>query len=124
MTTNAPKGPMVHDLGDELALTERVGHELARLGLREHVARIRAYYAALKAGRSSDAWSHKMNVEWLRLLRLAPYENHYPVRPRMSGCEDCHGMGGLFTVTVFPGGSKHQCGGCGKQWLELDSHLT
>jgi hypothetical protein len=41
----------------ELALTPRVGRERASLGLREHVARARAYYAATRAGRPSDARS-------------------------------------------------------------------
>jgi hypothetical protein len=120
MATNERDLLTANNLDDELALTERVGRELVRRGLREHVARARQYYAALKAGRTSDAWSHAMNIEWLRLLRLPPHEDHYPVRPRMSGCEKCRGVGGLFTVTIFPGGSKSQCGGCGLQWLELD----
>jgi hypothetical protein len=34
---------------DELALTERVGRELARLGLHGHVARVRMHYAAVRA---------------------------------------------------------------------------
>ena len=103
----------------ELALTERVGRALASVGLREHVARVRTYYAALRAGRPSDAWSHERNVEWLRLLREAPYENDYPVLPRMSDCPTC-AVSRKYTAVVFPGGSKHQCG-CGAQWLELDA---
>jgi hypothetical protein len=91
----------------------------ARIGLPEHVARVRTYYAALRAGRPSDAWSHEMNVEWMRLLRAPPYENDYPVRPRMSDCPACD-LSRKYTVAVFPGGSKHQCA-CGVQWLELDA---
>lgn len=101
----------------ELALTGRVGRELARLGLREHVARARAYYAATRAGRPSDAWSHEMNVEWLRLLRLPPHEHDYPVLARMSLCPACD-VSRKITLAVFPGGSKHKCA-CGAEWLEL-----
>jgi hypothetical protein len=39
------------DRDTELALTERVGRELARLGLHTHVGRMRADFAAVRAGR-------------------------------------------------------------------------
>ena len=104
----------------ELALTERVGRELKRLGLKNHVARARSYYAAVRAGRSTDEWTHALNVEWCRLLRLPPHENDYLVRPRMAGCSSC-AISQTFTQTVFPGGSKTRCAGCGAEWLELDA---
>jgi hypothetical protein len=107
------------DRDTELALTERVGRELARLGLHTHVGRMRAYFAAVRAGRPSEAWSHDLSVEWLRLLRLPPYETDYPVRDRMASCGRCE-TSSVFTATVFPGGSKHRCGSCGAQWLALD----
>lgn len=45
-------GPAVTpDRDTELALTERVGRELARLGLHTHVGRMRADFAAVRAGR-------------------------------------------------------------------------
>jgi hypothetical protein len=103
----------------ELALTERVGRELVRLRLKEHVGRMRTYYAAMRAGRPSTIWSHDMNIEWLRLLRLPPHENDYPVQPRMSPCPSCT-TSRPFTMTVFPGGSKYKCASCDAQWLELD----
>ncbi len=109
----------VDETAAELALTERVGRELVRLGLKNHVTRVRRYYAAVRAGRATDEWSHAMNVEWCRLLRLPPHENDYPVRPRMSGCATCS-MSRTFTRTVFPGGSKTRCAACGAEWLELD----
>jgi hypothetical protein len=106
------------DRDAELALAERVGRELVRAGLPKHADRVRAYYAAVRAGRSSDAWSHAMSIEWMRLLRVPPYENDFPVRPRMSACPTCP-ISRAFTTTIFPGGSKHQCA-CGAAWLEFD----
>lgn len=102
----------------ELALTQRVAKELKRLGLQEHVTRLRQHYWNVRAGRESSAWNHDLSIEWLRLLRLPPHENDYPVRPRMSQCGKCHG-GSHYTVTVFPDGSLHACGVCGARWLEL-----
>jgi hypothetical protein len=60
-----------------------------------------------------------MNVEWLRVLRLPPHEHDYPVLPRMSDCRECPSSQKVTQMT-FPGGSKHRCGGCGAQWLELE----
>ena len=106
-------------VNDELALTERVGRELVRLGLHPHVKRLREYYAAIAAGRATSVWSHAMNVEWMQILRLPPYENDLPVRARMSPCTACD-ISRPFTEAVFPGGSKHRCA-CGAVWLELDA---
>jgi hypothetical protein len=103
---------------DELALTERVGRELTKLGLAAHVKRLRRYYADVRAGRPSEVWTHAMSVEWLRVLRLPPYEHDYPVLPRMSICP-CPTPQKL-TQMVFPGGAKLRCAGCGAQWLELE----
>lgn len=106
----------------ELGLTERVGREFVRLGLKHHAAHARRYYAAVRAGRApgDGAWTHEMIVEWCRLLRLPPHETDYVVRPRMASCSACE-RSQSFTQTVFPGGSKHRCGACGEEWLELDS---
>ena len=60
-----------------------------------------------------------MSVQWLGVLRLPPHENDYPVLPRMSACPRCQASQ-AFTQMIYPGGSKHRCGGCGAEWLELD----
>lgn len=116
----------VHPVGtleDELALTARVGKELARLNLRQHVAKLRLHYAALRAGRPSPVWSHELSIEWLRMLRLHPHENDYVVLPRMSSCPGCP-VSTKYTSGIFPGGSKHTCGACKTTWLELDAITT
>jgi hypothetical protein len=104
---------------DELALTKRVGEVLGRLGLTDHVARLRQHYAALRAGKASTIWSHDLSIEWLRMLRLAPHADDYRVLPRMSDCPGCEEHR-QYTTGVFPGGSKHTCGACKATWLELD----
>ena len=106
----------------ELELTARVGREFARLGLKNHVAHARRYYAAVRDARPPEAgeWTHEMIVEWARLLRLPPHEHDYPVRPRMAPCSTCE-LSQTFTQAVFPGGTKTRCGACGADWLELDA---
>jgi hypothetical protein len=104
---------------EELQLVERVGRELAKLGLKKHVARAREYYAAVRDGRPCDVWSRGLTVEWARMLRLPPHENDYPVRPRMSPCHGCEASR-TFTAAVWPGGSLHQCDACGSRWICLD----
>jgi hypothetical protein len=91
-----------------------------RVGLLKHVQHLRRFYADTKAGRPlhRDGWNYNLVQEWARTLRLQPYENDYPVRPRPSSC-GCSSPQ-TFTLGVFPGGSKHRCGRCGFTWLELD----
>lgn len=108
-----------HPLDEELALTERVGRELARRGLTNQAGHLREYWVALKAGRVSKVWSHDLSVEWLRALRLSPHESDYPVLPRMSDCPGCT-VSQKFTAMNFPGGAKFKCGACKSEWLELD----
>lgn len=108
-----------HPIDEELALTERVGRELARRGLTNQAGHLREYWVALKAGRAPKVWSHDLSVEWLRVLRLSPHEADYPVLPRMSDCPGCT-VSQKFTAMNFPGGAKFKCGACKSQWLELD----
>ena len=115
-----PKAPLSPEVQAELSLTERVGRELVRLGLRQHAAHARTYYAAIRDGRRPKEWAHDLNVEWMRVLRIPPYDNDYAVRPRMAGCPKC-AASRTYTAMVFPGGVKVKCA-CGEQWLEL--HTT
>jgi hypothetical protein len=112
---------MADDLDEKLDLAERLGKELARLGLHDHVTRLRAYYRDLKAGRphvGPGTWNEAHVVEVAKTFRVPPYEHAYPVRPRMSscGCETPK----KFTSGTLPNGSKHTCASCHATWLELD----
>jgi hypothetical protein len=79
---------MPTDIQAKLALAERVGRELRRLGLDKHVAHARRYYSNVRARRAPGdrEWDDSMVVEWARILRLPPYEKDYEVKPRMSKC--------------------------------------
>jgi hypothetical protein len=110
---------MPDDVPAKLALAERVGLELRRLGLTTHVVHLRRYYATTRAGRTpgDGEWDDAFVVEWARQLRLPPHERDYAVKPRMSSC-GCP-TPKKYTQSVFPGGSKHACGACREVWLEL-----
>ena len=114
-------------------LLERVkalGHEFARLGMRQHVQRLRVYYLAVKKGLASPSneldvkWSEPFVVEWLKMLQVPPFAGAYAVRPRGSRCARClevkNEAATLFTETNFPGGSKMRCQACGAVWIERD----
>ena len=102
-----------------LALAERVGLELRRLGMMKHVERLRRYYADVRAGRApaSGEWTDDMVTEWAKILRVPPYEGAYPIKPRMARCA-CPSPK-TYTQTVWPGGCKSSCSGCHEVWLEL-----
>lgn len=102
-----------------LELTERVGRELVRRGLNSQASEARRYYAAVRAGREPDRWSHEMIVEWARLLRVSPHEHDYAVRPQM--WRECCDRPKTYTAAIFPEGSKHVCESCRSVWLELDA---
>jgi hypothetical protein len=108
-----------------LQLVVRLGGEFSRRGMAEHCRRLRVYYLALQhgldtgRGRLEVHWDEDLTIEWFRLLRLPPYQDHYPVQDdgRCTRCEDRPGS--VFTVAVFPGGTKLECRTCGRQWLVL-----
>jgi len=107
------------DRNAKLALATGVGLELRRRGMLTHVERLRVYYAAVRAGRAPVAgeWDDAMVLEWAKILRVAPYEGAYAVKPRMSKC-GCDAPR-TFTERVFPGGCKAACGACRETWLEM-----
>jgi hypothetical protein len=109
-----------------LDLVVRLGREFSRRGMREECRRLRLYYLALDHGlaagrhRVEVCWDEDLVLEWLRLLRVEPFEGDYPVRPTTS-CASCvNRPGTVVTTAVFPGGAKLQCLQCGSRWLRLD----
>jgi hypothetical protein len=105
-----------------------LGRELARRGLPE-VKALRLYYLAIKDDlipyhhRLEIKWSEPLTLEWMRTLRVEPFENEYEVRPFGSSCR-CGGVRGTpkgaLCECVFPGGSRFRCQTCDGVWLEED----
>ncbi len=108
---------MTSDHDAHLELVARIGREFVKLGLTSHAAHLREYYADVRAGRKPGGWSREMVLGWARDLRLPPHENDIPVRPRGSSC-GCP-FPSPFTARVWPGGSRHICGACHGEWIEL-----
>jgi hypothetical protein len=92
--------------------------------MQQHLAQLRRLYrdrrqrlcAAAKA--KLAPWDESMVVEWACLLRIAPFDNVYPVRashlcPNTPGCP----VGAVHTENIFPGGHLMLCNVCGSRWL-------
>jgi hypothetical protein len=112
-------------------LVVALGRAFLRQGMRSHVQALRLYFLALRHGLTRGErhavkvdWSEDAVLEWLRVLRVPPYQDAYPVRPRGSGCERCSPGGGhpveISTLLTFEGGAKMGCRGCNGAWLELE----
>ena len=110
---------LAEDVAARLALAERVGLALRRLGMLKHVEHLRRYYMTVRAGRTPTRgeWDDDHVVELAKILRVPPYEGAYPVRPRMTKCA-CPSPK-TYTSAVWPGGCKSTCSNCHDVWLEL-----
>lgn len=117
---------------DELMpLVVRLGGEFQRRGMKDHSQKLRVYFLALKHGLDSGArevrvhWTENLVLEWLRLLRIPPYDRSYAIRPRASRCDKCppdrSSQPAVNTEAVFPGGSKMRCQVCGAVWVEEEA---
>jgi hypothetical protein len=63
-----------------LPLIAQLGDEFSRRNMADHLRQLRLYYLAVKhrldvRGRVRVDWSADMVVEWMRTLRLRPYED-------------------------------------------------
>ena len=108
-----------------LELVVALGCEFSRRGMPDHCQRLRLYYLALQHGldarrhRVEIHWDEELVIEWMRLLQLPPYQDHYRVR-RETRCDRCESRPGtVVTKGVFPGGAKLECLQCGGEWLTL-----
>ena len=99
--------------------------------MRSHAQALRLYFLALRHGLTQGQrhvvkvdWSEDAVIEWLRVFRVPPYQDAYPVRPRGSGCDGCAPGSGhpveISTLLTFAGGAKMGCRSCGRAWLELE----
>lgn len=113
-----------------LPLIVALGREFDRRGMTRHVVSLRLYYRRAAAGRL-DGWMDRYRItwtpalveRWMKLLRVPPFQDFYPVKKRMEGCEACTTPGAKFTQAVFPGGYLIGCR-CRKEWLEFEGGLT
>lgn len=116
-----------------LHYVERLGREFVRRGMNDHARRLRLYYLALKHGLTTKGndvefrWSEAFVVEWMRTLKVPPYKDDYPSRPRNSKCLKCNDRSSqpsITTVGSLPDGAKMRCGTCGAIWIETDEATT
>lgn len=108
-----------------------LGRAFGRKEMKGHVRALRIYFLAVRHGLTTGG-RHQVKVdfdeqviaEWLKVLRVPPFENAYPVRPRGSACSHCPKGDGhpveTATLLIFVGGAKMGCRACGEAWLELD----
>ncbi len=89
----------------------------------EQCRRLRIYYVALRQGldaarhRVEIHWDEELVIEWMRLLRLPPFRDDYPVQSS-TRCSRCtYRPGSVVTKMTFPEGAKLECLECGGQWL-------
>jgi hypothetical protein len=111
-----------------LRYTSAVGREFAQRGMPQ-VRPLRLFYLAVRDDlipghhRLEIAWSEALTLEWMRTLRVEPFEQAYPVRPFGSscGCGAVRGTpAGALVHCVFPGGARMGCQSCEAVWLEVD----
>lgn len=116
-----------------LPLVVQLGRAFRERGMNAHLAKLRVYYFAVQKGLTSGAheldvrWSERFVLDWLKTLRVPPYEDAIPLRPRSSGCETCRARGDqpwIYTDGLFPGGVRMRCQTCGETWLEEDPEPT
>lgn len=103
-----------------------LGLEFRRLGMQNHVEQLASYYRSGQGHRPPYAWSDAHVEGWLKRLRIPPYQDALPVRPKGSPCPECGPgiFGGARTFCSFPGGAEFQCDGCKGRWLEVDGPET
>ena len=114
---------MAIDRAQLLEFVITLGCEFSRRGMPDHCDRLRLYYLALRHGLETSRhrveihWDEDLVIEWMRLLRLPPHQDHYAVRDT-TGCASCVSRPGtVVTKGIFPGGAKLECLQCGSQWL-------
>ena len=119
--------PMAAD-ASYFEMVVRLGREFVRRGMHEHARALRLYYVALRAGLAQRGakvdvrWDRALTEEWMKTLRLHPFDGHYEVRLPGVPCLRCRAPKGndrssARTEVVFPGGARMRCDCCGARWL-------
>ncbi len=106
-----------------------LGRAFVRRGMREHAEKLRVYYLALRKGLTEGPqeklevkWSAPFVRDWMRTLRLPPYQNDFPLRSRGAGCFRCprsvNTAASVHLELSLPTGARMRCQSCGAVWLE------
>ncbi len=114
---------------DLLEHVRLLGQAFRRLGMEGHARKLRLYFMALQhhlttpeAHELDVRWSAAFVREWMRTLRVPPYDAVYPFRPAGAGCERCSrkiaAVNEVITECAYPGGSRKRCRACDAVWLE------
>lgn len=119
---------------DLLVLVTALGKEFRRRKMRDHLTRLRVYYFALRHGLTTSQgngldvhWSERFVIDWMKTLRVPPFDAALPVRPRGAKCEGCEKTGAqpwVYTDGLFPGGVRMRCQTCGDVWLEHEAQAS
>jgi len=105
----------------------QLGRAFRARGMNQHLRDLRVYYLALRRRLTSDKlqlnWSEAFVIDWMKTLRVPPYENTYPLRAHGAPCPKCPTAEGASIVTdrLFPGGARMRCQSCGSEWLEQET---
>lgn len=109
---------------DFKAALEQLGREFTRRGMHRHAAKLRVFYAHfLRRQRELQPreWSETIVIEWLRLLRIPPFDTVYAVVPSGTmSCPYCPPDGEIwdrFVKRVFEGGWLAECRRCARAWV-------
>jgi len=104
-----------------------LGRAFRARGMDQHLRDLRIYYLALRHRLASNKlqlnWSEAFVIEWMKTLRVPPFERSYPVLTRGAACPRCpktHAAS-VCTDRVFPGGARMSCQICGCEWLEEEA---
>lgn len=117
-------------MADELLDQVRaLGAEFVRRGMDREALSLRLYFLALRkklvrgpeAELTAATWSRSQTLEWLRLLRVPPWDSAYHLGTRGAPCRRCKpGKGGPPAAVEehrWPGGALMRCSGCSTRWV-------
>lgn len=104
---------------DNLDAVARLAEAFKARHMGSHLSHLRAYWGARQGGHTS-VWDADFVEHWMAVLRLAPFEDRYPVRPPNSNCTVClPTQAAVWVAVVYPGGWLTKCK-CGRAWLSLE----
>ncbi len=105
----------------------KLGRAFRARGMNQHLRELSVYYLALRHRLTSDKlqlnWSEAFVIDWMKTLRVPPFEITYPLRGRGAPCPKCPAAEGasICTDRLFPGGARMRCQSCGSEWLEQEA---
>jgi hypothetical protein len=94
--------------------------------MEQHLRDLRVYYLAIRHRLTSNKlqvnWSEAFVIEWMKILRVHPFEDSYPLLARGAPCPRCPtaDAAAVCTDRLCPGGARMRCQTCGCEWLEQE----